>query len=527
MTLGSPLKFDVKSVAIIGAGPSGIASLYELSRVTEQGGSLFGIKDISEYEKSGDLAFPELVCFERNSSVGGVWSKTISGNNIHDPNIPSLEEDPSKPENIYKKIPITDKLEENLKSSTAENPFKVPLSVELDNTISNQWRNSAAYDGLFTNVTNRYMMFSFHEKVDKELKNINNKYKHIPNFQSAGDLSDYLEEAVSDNHLEKYIRLNTNVERVRKLSNGKWEVVVSYVTQENNIKYLNWYKQCFDAVIIGNGKTIPIVPNIKGFAEFAEANKDTVEITLAKSIDDPSFLRKMKKPLFIGSSVSSIDLIQYAFPRDIENPSIYLSRRSDLAHSDWITFCSYFKGLINKPTIEEFITKSNSVKFSDGSIETGFDAIVICTGYHKYYPFIESSFLKLHQSDALTFYKYTFSLADPTLALVGNAYAPFFFNRVESQAAAIAGVWGNFKSLPSFTEQKEDAKISKSLFVGTVDENFIKPLMQLSINKRPHPFTVNKEKLDHVAHTAIGTATIQSLFLKLRDGEIDHENIFE
>lgn len=76
--------FNIKSVAIIGAGPSGIASAYELTRTTKDGKSLFGTRDISEYEKSNELAFDEIVVFERNSSVGGVWSKSAYGDNNND-----------------------------------------------------------------------------------------------------------------------------------------------------------------------------------------------------------------------------------------------------------------------------------------------------------------------------------------------------------------------------------------------------------------------------------------------------------
>lgn len=527
MTVDPPQIFNVKSVAIIGAGPSGIASLYDLSRVTKSGKSLFGERDISEYEKKGNLAFPELVAFERNASVGGVWSKSAFGDNNNDPNFPEIEDDSidlTNPENVYQKLPIDATLERQLADSDFEHPVRVPLTPQIATKIRNQWRSSAAYNGLFTNVTNRYMSFSFDEILGDDLKKINTKYKHIPNFQSSRDVSDYLERVVLNNNLTKYIRFNTNVERVKKLSNGKWEIVASVFSEENGVKYLNWYKQYFDAVIIGNGKTIPIIPNIKNMKKFADLNKDKVTFKLAKAVQDPSFIRNAKKPLFIGSSVSSIDLIQYAFPRNIEKPSIYISRRAEVSNSGWVTLCSYSKGIVNKPTIEEFLPESNSVKFSDGTIESGFDAIIICTGYHMFYPFIDKSVIDANP-DIFKFYRYTFSMADPTLALVSNTYAGFFFNRVESQAAALADVWNNRTKLPSLKEQQKEYESASALIPPVIDKKFIRPLIDLALEGRPHPFTVNKEKLDYIYHIATGSNTVLGLFFKVRNGEVDPEDI--
>lgn len=528
MTIDPPQTFSVKSVAIIGAGPSGIASLHDLSRVTRSGKSLFGERDISKYEKEGDLAFPDLVAFERNASVGGVWSKSAFAENNRDPNLPEFKDDSvdlTNPENVYQKIPIDAGLEKKLGDSSVDHPVKVLVTPEISTKIQHQWRSSAAYNGLFTNVTNRYMSFSFDERIGDDLKKINSKYKHIPDHQSSRDVSDYLERVVANNNLEKYIRFNTNVERVKKLPSGKWEVVASHLAEENGVQYLHWYKQIFDAVIIGNGKTVPIVPNIKNMAKFAEVNKDKVTFKLAKSVQDPSFIRNAKKPLFIGSSVSSVDLIQYAFPRDLEKPSVYISRRTETANSGWVTFCSYAKGVVNKPTIEEFLPESNSVRFSDGTVESGFDAIIVCTGYHMFYPFIDKSVVDSNPN-IFKFFRYTFSMADPTLALVGNTYAGFFFNRVESQAAALAGVWTNQSKLPSLKEQEQEyEQRPKLLVVPIIDKWFISPLISLAIKGRPHPFTVNKEKSDYIYHVATGGHTILGLFFKVRNGEVDSRDL--
>lgn len=528
MTLTTP-RFNVKSIAIIGAGPSGIASVYDLTRITKQGESLFGQKDISSYEKSGELLYDTVIAFERNSTVGGVWAKSVFHEDSPDPYIPDFDYvgDMSVPQNIYKKFDISEKFEEKLQHSSFEQPVKQKLKKKDNEVIKYQWRGSGAYRNLFTNVTNQFMHFSFAELNPKDLDKINTKYKHIPMHQKAEDVSSYLENVVKENNLKKHIRLNSNVERVRKLPNKKWEVLVSSVQIDNDgSKVINWYKQVFDAIILGSGKTTPFIPHFKGLKDFVETNKNDIDIRLAKSIKDPSYLQSKRKVLFVGSSVSAADLIQYTFPRNLNNTSIFLSRNSATCAVGWVNSCLYSKGINNKPTIASFLPAENAVQFTDGTIESNFDAIIFATGYQTIYPYLEDEFVNAHP-DLLNFYLYTFSLADDTLALVGNTYTSFFFNRVESQASALGSVWGNIKELPSLEKQKAWFAEKQPLITPLVKPNFIDPLMELSIEDRPHPFSVNKNKSDHTLITAEGQQHVLSLWIKIRNGEIDPADALE
>lgn len=66
MTIG--VQFQVKSVAIIGAGPSGLATLYELLHTSREGISSVG-------GASSDVpAFEEVVVFEQKNKSGGIWA---------------------------------------------------------------------------------------------------------------------------------------------------------------------------------------------------------------------------------------------------------------------------------------------------------------------------------------------------------------------------------------------------------------------------------------------------------------------
>lgn len=520
MTVQKP-PFNVKSIAIIGAGPSGIASIYELTRLTKDGESLFGEKDISRFKDQ--LMFDKVIAFERNSTVGGVWSKSVYHDNTPDPLMPDFDYlgDLTQPEKIYKKFEINQQFDEKLNHSSYENPISVPIDEASSKTIQHQWRGSGAYKDLFTNVTNQFMHFSFAELGEEELEKVNNKYKNIPFHQKADDVADYLEKVVGDNNLAEHIRLNSNIERVRKIPNGKWEILVSSVQEEGTIA---WYKEIYDAVIIGSGKSVPYIPQIKGLKDFIKTNKETVDVRLAKTVQDPEYLRKKEKILIVGSSVSAVDLFQYAFPRDIDNSNLFLSRNSPMCPLSWINTCLYSKGINNKPTIDEFLPEQNAVKFSDGSVESNFDAIIFATGYQTIYPFLDQE----KTPKLLDFYNFTFSMGDDTLALVGNTYTAFFFNRVEAQAAALAGVWGNLSHLPSLEEQLSEYEKEKPLLITPlVNQNFILPLMKLAPKGRPHPFDINQNKSDHTILTSNGQQHILKLWIDIRDGKVNPEKLFE
>ncbi|QPG74281.1 hypothetical protein FOA43_001606 [Brettanomyces nanus] len=475
----------------------------------------------------GETAFEKVVLFERNSALGGVWCGEARGANNNDQQIPESRdfEDWNKPEKLFVKASISSELEKKLSGSSYEDPVivKKPKSGPEDKF---QWRSSAAYKGLFTNVPNKYMTFSFQELNQSKLDHLKNKYRWIPDFQSAEEVTEYLRQVVEDNDLAKYARTNSNVERVRKLNSGKWELIVRSTREEEDGTVVDtWYRQEADALVIANGKSVPIIPHFKNLLEFAHVNKGKVIITLAKSLKDPSFLKKSKKILIVGSSVSCVDIIQYAFPRDLSKRPIIISRRAENCGLEWIDYCAYSKGIVNKPEIEEFLPESRGVRFKDGSEETGFDAVIITTGYHSFYPFFEDSYASKHP-DLFYFYRYTFSIDDSSLALVGNTYALFFFSRVEVQGAALAGVWSGDKSLPPIDDQKTwyQNEFDLPMLPFIIKKRFIDPLALLALDNRPHPFE-SESKVDFVKDTCSGWRELQTLFYKIKDEAVNVSDV--
>lgn len=507
-------KMAVKRVAIIGGGPSGIATLHELTRVLEKGKSLFGAKDVSQYSED-ELAFSKVTLFERNSSTGGAWSDSVAGKHI-DPKLPKFSgEDYDKADSIFEKGQIP----EGIEASSYENPVIVEESADTDDSKYDfQWRGTGVYEGLFTNIPAKYMSYSFDEF---DFKSVSKDYPLLNILQPATDVGDYLKGVVERNNLAPYIRLNSTVENVNK-KGDVWYVTIREEIREKGLVKQKWYREEYDAVVIGNGKTIPIFPKIKNFSEIVKTNNNRPEeeqilITHVKSIENPIFLKSSKKILVIGSNVSAADLIQYAYPRTSTSPDVFVSRRSKY-QGLWTDFALYSHGITNKVEVEEFIPESNGVKFKDGSVETGFDVILIATGYHMHYPFLDKEYFETHER-VTDFFLYTFSLSDPTLALVGNTYAPFFFNRVEAQGAALAGVWGGFTELPTAEEQAKtvDDPIVNQLTAFNIKGTFIDRLLEFAVEGRPSPFETH-ERQEHVRDLAESRRTIEKLFFDLKEG---------
>lgn len=497
-----------KKIAVIGAGPGGITTLYDFTRTLKNGTSLYDVKNVKQYEDRKETAF-QVTVFERNPDIGGVWSSSSRGVSNRDPKLPDVSQtDWTKPENIF--VPAKQPDEEKLSKATYENPIIVKRTEKLPED-KYQWHSSAAYKGLFTNVPNRYMSFSFKEEKPEKVQN-----GHVSLFEPAEKVHAYLKEVVEENDLARYIRLNSNVEKAIKLDNGKWKLLIRESKFTDGGIIDRWYQGIYDALVIANGKTIPYVPEFKNFREFVSKNKDKVTVSLAKGLKDPTFLQKAKKVLFIGSSVSCVDLIQYAFPRDLEKSPIYISRKSDGSSGvQWLDFCTHSKGFINKPEVEEFLPDKRGVLFKDGTVVSDLDAVIITTGYHSYFPFLAD---EIKQNPDLTnFYLYTFSIGDPTLALIGNTYALFYFNRAEQQGAALAGVWSGSKTLPSKEEQIKwyDEKASQTMRFFQVVDRFIKPLQPYLLPGRPGVFD-SKTKENHIEEIMHGWFELEDTFFGIK-----------
>lgn len=501
-------KLDIQSIAIIGAGPGGLASLYEFLHTNKDGSSTIGSAN------SIDPKFTKIVAFEQKDKVGGIWATSGADSDLPIPPQDLLDtESYADPDIIHPSQPIPD----NLQKTSVHKPVirKLdPIARELE------WNKSGVFPGLFTNIPSRFTRFSYLPNEAKYL----DKSRTIYPFLSHDELSKRFSDFVDKENLDDYVRKNSRVEGLFK-SNDKWVVTVRHTSTGNE----EWYQEEFDAVVIANGHyTVPNIPHIEGLAKFNELHPDI--LIHSKSYRSAQSF-KDKKVLIVGGSFSSANILQYVVPLAKET---FISKRGPHLVFPWIDKAVESEGISTKPVIERFLPESNEVLFSDGTKEKDFDVILLATGYHYHYPFL-NKYLKVIEPSNLSrvsgLYYDTFSIEDPTLATVGVAISTINFHTIEASASAIAGIWSNAKTLPTKEEQLAWEKnhiegTANNLFFhyythDAVKGNFIDKLHTYSPKGRKNPFEEDSKFLNEINE---GATYLESLFYKLKDRTINIED---
>ncbi|CUM63880.1 uncharacterized protein PRCAT00001468001 [Priceomyces carsonii] len=505
------MTFNIKSVAIIGAGPSGLAALYEFLHTSKEGTSTFGSVEALE------IAFEKIVVFEQKSGPGGVWCKIDSKSDSQVP----LEEI-TKFEEYFKAAtlqPNTPNHEEEKNSPTENkgiesNIFELRLS----------WDGSALFSYLFTNVPKRYTRFSSmdHELVDDT--------SPINPFIMHHQLNAYIENFIEKSSLEKYIRYNTEVRKITK-RDGEWHLALKHGNK--NLKKVDWYEETFDAIVVANGHyNVPYIPYIEGLKEYA--------IKYPSSVIHSKFFRghekfRDKKVVLVGSSISGLGLTQYIKP---VSKDFILSRRLRDEKLEWMNDIIRSEEFKVKPPIKKFIPNNKEIEFEDGSKVRDFDFVLLTTGYHYHYPFFEENFLTLsvpenkaapaNNSRVKNLYYNIFKIDDPTLAFVGIIQTVQLFTSFEAQAAAIAGIWSNAKKLPSEKEQYEweDARVSLTgdtnvfhMFSNEgIKNQYIDKIVPFFPFERPYP--LGDDYFKHFDDFVSGETALKTLFFNLLRGKL-------
>ncbi|KAI7868873.1 hypothetical protein BDF14DRAFT_1742146 [Spinellus fusiger] len=216
--LENPYKFKktIRRVAVIGTGPSGLASINALK---EQG--------------------LEVRAFDRNDRVGGVWAFSET---------PSL-----KPE-----MPTR---------SLAPGPSKVSQVNELqeeevERSLLERHPPSACYKALFT--TSPYSMnhyYGYHDKSSKQ------------GYMMHYELQQYYNNYVKDMNIDSLIEFCTNVEHVYKTKDSDesdiWKLVLCKSERNGDRVKIKRWSESFDAVVYATGiHQNPKVPDFDSLKEF-------------------------------------------------------------------------------------------------------------------------------------------------------------------------------------------------------------------------------------------------------------------
>ncbi len=377
----SPTRFDVKRIAIIGAGPIGLSAVTYLV---------------------AQKAFQEIVIYERQYEVGGVWDYSPR---------------PSETLNVPQESPFVPP-EPPIRWKGAPPTFPTPL-----------------YDKLNTNVTRDLIQLSAQRFRDDSTV-----------FPSRQDIEEYLV-SYADN-FRHLIKFSTQVDDIRlRQENGKdqWDVEASStITRESSTA-------TFDAVIVASGHfSTPYLPDVKNIAEFHKAHPDV--IIHSKLFRNPKPYAA-KKVVVVGNSASGLDIAKQIRP--ISKQPLLLSVRTPTSPDNLD-----FVGAEEVPEIEEFLIDEKGVRFKSGRVEKDIDAIVYATGYLYSLPFLDSFNPSLLTDGRRVYglYKDLFHIEHPTLVFAGLPIRVNPWGTSESQAAFVSRIWSNQLPLPSVDQMNRWAE---------------------------------------------------------------------
>ncbi|CAN3373430.1 hypothetical protein DIURU_000360 [Diutina rugosa] len=498
-------KLDIKSVGIIGGGPGGLAALYEFLHTKADGTSTVG------KEAADPPAFTTVDLFERKGAVGGIWSP---GQDKPDALPEQLSDDYNQPDAIWKSPEVP----EDVGSATEDKPLVTESGADKQN-----WQSSGVFPGLFTNIPSQFTRFSYLPDEPE----YHDKTRQIYPFLTLEEQQKRFSDFVKREHLDDHIHYYSDVVKAEKVGD-KWKLTIHQTSPEDKGKS-KWFTKEYDAIVVANGHyTVPNIPHIEGLQQFHNAHPGAV--LHAKSYRGPDQF-KGKRVLVVGGSISTVNQLQYIVP---VAESTVVSRRGPHIVFEWINDAIKSKGITSKPAISKF-EEDGTVVFSDGSKEEPFDYVVLTTGYHYYYPFLkDDTFLQVKSPSNLSrvsgLYYDTFSIADPTLGIVGVAVSSLNFHTIEASAAALAGVWSGATQLPPPSAQIEreqrwiDLTADNLLFHYyrhyDVKDEFVDKLKPYAAKDRPY---VLREDGYYIPDIAKGFKYQKRLFYGIKDGDIPLE----
>lgn len=396
----------VKSVAIVGGGPSGLIALDAIVR---------------------EEKFDVVKLFERRSEAGGCWVY--------------YDEDPEPLGNV--------KLLADRKVDQDEIPKQLPTHVEKSRV--QRFMDTATYSYLETNVEAEAMEFS-EEKFPLDASAASReKYGDTTPFRHHTVIKNWVQNLYKEKGYHDRVQFNTSVEMITKIDGKRKLVLRQFGTEKDYI-----YEETFDAVVVAAGHyDVPFVPDIEGLQEFVD-HPDR-RVLHSKAFRGPQDY-KDKKVVVVGASVSAMDAV-----RDLLHhaKTIISSRKSTSGpHIHFGTVAFEHPEVEERGQIVKCEASTGTLHFEDGTSTSDVDAVIFATGFSFSFPFLPE--LNLANNRVHNLYQHIFKIGDPTLVFVGAITPGLTFKAYEWQAVAAAKVLAGRGNLPSIEDQKkwEEDRIS-------------------------------------------------------------------
>lgn len=392
----------IKSVAIIGAGPSGVIALDALVR---------------------EQKFDTIKVFERRSEAGGCW--------IYN------DEAPEKLNNI-----------KQLHERAADKPVEIPENLPryVEKSSKQRFMDTATYAYLESNVDAVTMEYSEEPFPKVASATSIEKYGDDTPFRHNTVIKQWIQEIYKKKGLDDHFTFDTSVELVVKDKNtNKWDITLRKFGKDKDYVWV----EHFDAVVVASGHyDVPYVPYVPGLQEFYENPKTEVIHSKAFRSNDAF---KDKKTIVVGASISAMDAIQDIIP--VASKVISSQKKTSKPHIYFGTVAFEHPVVEKRTQIIKIDNSTRTVYFDDGTSESDVDGIIFATGFSFSFPFLPQVDVSGNRIHGI--FQHVFNIEDPSLAYVGAIAAGLTFKLYEWQAVAIARVFAGRAKLPPVEEQKE------------------------------------------------------------------------
>ena len=258
--------------------------------------------------------------------------------------------------------------------------------------------------------------------------------KPIPSFPPRAVLYDYLIGRATKSNLKKYIRFNSTVQNVtfynNKFSVKVWNKLNNTTSTEE-----------FDFVVVASGHfSVPNIPDYPGMNTYPGRILHSHDF---RSADEFSG----KDIIVLGSSYSAEDIALQCYKYG--SKSVCIGYRHNPMGFKW------------PPSVKEVHyldrLEGKTAYFKDGHVQD-VDAIILCTGYLHYFPFLEAK-LKLKTTNRMFcpgLYKGVVWQKNKKLFYLGMQDQFYTFSMFDVQAWYVRDVIMGKISLPTEPEIQED-----------------------------------------------------------------------
>ncbi|QIW98661.1 hypothetical protein AMS68_004179 [Peltaster fructicola] len=425
---------DVRHVAVIGAGISGVCSAAHL---LEQN--------------------IHVTVLERSSIAGGVWhfDEHAAPDSSYPNEVPSVGDFEKASTELFETGYLTPPRTPDTSAGETDKDWRMSARTTFAPP-------GACYEKLNNNVPLTLMKNSLADWPEG-----------VPEFVNQRILEEYVQRIAHEHGVHERTQYGVRVENVRKLGKS-WEVRTTYRQQDNSASFrLLPRTQLFDAVVVATGHYHnPRIPDFPGLAEWKQRYPDRISHSKQYRRAAPF---KSETILLVGAGTSSTDIakelsgvakhvFQTSRGGPFDHPASVLP-----ANTTRVGNVQAFE-LTGTHELHSDEALPGSILLHNGQRLCGINRIILCTGYVTSYPFLpqyhddhrsaddaDEHVLVTKDGDMVhNLHKDIFYIEEPTLAFIGKPYHTANFSLFDFQAQLMARVFAKLTSFPSKSELRAE-----------------------------------------------------------------------